>query len=123
MYTQEDTWNPWLNSTDCLEELSWCKTTGYMADLMGYLQVMYNFTWKSTKDPNGDWGVVPISGPSNSSGTWGGIVGSLVDQTVQMSVSAWITGSDRLSIFDFAQIYPSGILHTYLSVLESCYLF
>ena len=77
--------------------------------MMAHLQVLYNFTWKSTKDPNGDWGTVPLSGPPNANGTWGGIVGSLVDQSVQMSLSAWLSTFDRSTIFDSVQIYPSGI--------------
>ena len=73
---------------------------------MGHLQKMYNFTWNPTKDPNGDWGTVPISGPANSNGTYGGIFGSVIDQTVQLSVSSWQIGAERLTFLDYAQNYP-----------------
>ena len=97
-----------MKSHDCLEDLTWCKTTGYMAELMRHMQIMYNFKWQATKDPSGSWGVVPLSGPANVSGTWGGIIGSLVDQTAQISVSTWSATLNRRTMLDFAQIYPRG---------------
>ena len=97
-----------MKTQDCMDGMPGCKTTGYLSDLMGFLQTMYNFTWQSTNDPNGDWGVVPLSGPPNANGTWGGVVGSLVEQTAQMSVSAWLVTPDRLSLLDYAQIHPEG---------------
>ena len=87
-----------------------------MADMMGYLQVMYNFTWHSTSDPNGDWGVVPLSGPPNANGTWGGVFGSLIEQSVQMSVSPWTISSDRMTMFDHAQLFPHGKIYTFIKL-------
>ena len=107
-HSQEETWEPFLKSYDCTEDNLHCKTSGYMADMMGYLQLMYNFTWHSTSDPKGDWGVVPISGPPNANGTWGGVLGSLFEQSVQMSVSLWVATTDRRTMFDDAQFFPAG---------------
>ena len=95
-----------MKSYDCREDLTGCKTTGYLAELMEHMQIMYNFKWEATKDLNGSWGTVPLSGPANVSGTWGGIIGSLVDQTAQMSVSTWLITANRRPMLDFAQMYP-----------------
>ena len=69
---------------------------------------MYNFTWVCTKEPDGKWGVVPISGPANASGTWGGIMGKVFNKTFQLSVSAWLIKTSRTTMTSFAQFYPSG---------------
>ena len=75
------------------------------------LLVMYNFTWVSTREPAGDWGVVPKSGPANPSGVWGGVVGGVKNETYQMSVSAWYIKYGRSTFLSFAQMYPSGAMN------------
>ena len=82
---------------------------GYLPETMAFLELMYNFTWECTKEPNDNWGVVPITGPSNASGTWGGIMGDLVEEKFQLSVSAWLIKLSRSTMLSFAQIYPSGM--------------
>ena len=60
-----------------------------------------NFTWESYADPNGNWGVAPISGPYNKSGVWGGVMGSIVNGDYMISLSAWIWNIERYGLMDF----------------------
>ena len=39
---------------------------GFYADLMDAMGQMLNFTWTSHSPPDGNWGVVPLSGPLNN---------------------------------------------------------
>ena len=56
-------WAPYLTLSDCVQpNQTSCKSIGYLADVMNNLGTMFNFTWDCDKDPNGDCGVLPISG-------------------------------------------------------------
>ena len=80
------TWDPYFTIYDCTDELRNCKAKGYLADIMNILGLMMNFTWESHGEKNGDWGTTAKSGPSNSSGVWGGVVGEVFKGNYQLSI-------------------------------------
>ena len=56
-------WAPYLTLSNCTGvNKTNCTSTGYLADLMDNLGVMFNFTWDCDGEPNDDWGSIPISG-------------------------------------------------------------
>ena len=101
--TVEINWAPFFTSEHCPGNLN-CKPKGYLADALYILESLYNFKWISSRDPNNNWGTTPISGPGNTSGVWGGIVGSLIEKNYSISISAWQMSVARMSMFDFAPI-------------------
>ena len=105
--TLEGNWAPFFTSEHCPDDLN-CKPEGYLADAFRILELMYNFRWKSTRDPNNNWGTTPISGPANISGEWGGIVGSILHNNKSISVSAWGMNLARSKMFDFAQVFRTN---------------
>ena len=62
---------------------------------------MFNFTWTCDQEPNGDWGSVPISGPSNLNGTWGGVLGNIVNGDYAFTLSYWWNVESRLGMCDY----------------------
>ena len=64
----------------------------------------HNFTIVSDRDPNGDWGVAPKSGPFNINGTWGGVMGAVVNGDYDFSMSIWASTVDRESLLEMAPI-------------------
>ena len=81
-----------------------CKTAGYLDDTMKLFSKSLNFTWESHNEPENNWGTVPISGPANVSGEWGGVVGYLVRREYQIAISSWVMNEGRLDMFDFVPI-------------------
>ena len=68
-------WPPYVDLLDCNSNNGKnCTSVGYLPDLFTLLGERLNFTWHCDADPNEDWGVVPVSGPANASGVWGGVV-------------------------------------------------
>ena len=53
------------------------KSYGLYPDIIDEMGKQLNFTWENHKEINGDWGLTPISGPFNRSGTFGGIIGEI----------------------------------------------
>ena len=52
--------------------------SGILADLLDTLATSYNFTWSLDADPDGNWGVQPLSGQSDwENATWGGNLGAV----------------------------------------------
>ena len=79
-------WSPYF-TLECDEKAyTNCQGEGYLADAMDILGDMMNFTWESHAQKEGDWGVKPISGPVNSSGVWGGVVGDVFKGAYQFSI-------------------------------------
>ena len=58
-------WAPYLTLSDCDGGGKNCRSVGYFADLMNIAGEHLNFTWSCDKEPNNDWGIMQISGPSN----------------------------------------------------------
>ena len=95
-------WAPYLSLYDCNEETGKdCKSTGYIADVMNLLGSSLNFTWHCDAEPNNDWGVTPKSGPSNANGTWGGVVGDVVNGDYPLCLSFWTNTYSRIGMMDF----------------------
>ena len=79
-------WAPYFKLDGCNEFQKECKSEGYLADVMNALGEKMNFTWESHGEINNTWGTTAISGPSNSSGIWGGVVGNVFNGTYQLSI-------------------------------------
>ena len=87
-----------------------CNNSGFLADFMDSLGPVLNFTWESHMPPDRSWGVSPISGPFNRSGTWGGAMGSLINDQYHMSLSQWVWVLDRYELLDFVSTTPSYVI-------------
>ena len=94
-------WAPYLTLSGCDGGGKNCKSVGYFADLMNIAGEHLNFTWSCDKEPNNDWGIMQISGPSNASGTWGGILGDIIKGKYPLCVSSWNNVESRIGMFDF----------------------
>ena len=81
-----ETWAPYFTLIDCTPDKKNCKSKGYLTDVMNILGSMMNFTWESHGEIDGNWGTTAISGPSNSEGEWGGVVGNVFYGTYQLSI-------------------------------------
>ena len=96
------TWAPYSTVEDCNEAGKQCKKNfGLMIDVGKLIAELYNFSLKSYKDPDDDWGVRPKSGPYNLSGVWGGVFGSVVNGLHTMSLSQWYYIYERNDLCDF----------------------
>ena len=74
---------------------------------MDMSQRLFNFTYASYKDPNDDWGLGPKSGPFNLSGTWGGVMGGVINGEYDLSLSAWYWIFARCELLSFAPVIRS----------------
>ncbi len=72
-------WQPYLYMSDCGDDGKTCANSGYLIDYLDILARRYNFSYVSYRKADGDWGVLPKSGPLNLSGEWGGVMGSVVE--------------------------------------------
>ena len=86
-----------------------CINSGFLADMMDSLGLVFNFTWESHAPPDGSWGVTPIDGPANRSGTWGGAMGSVVNGEYHISLSQWVWLIGRYELLDFVSTTPSFV--------------
>ena len=104
-------WAPYYTVSDCTEgnhpkgPNRNCKTAGYLHDTIKLFSKRLNFTWESYNEPENNWGTVPISGPANVSGEWGGVVGYLMRREYQISISAWVLNEGRWDMFDFVNVF------------------
>ena len=96
---------PYLTIDDCDALGHKCKKNyGYLIDYMDMLAAKFNFTYTSTKDVNDDWGMQPKSGPFNENGTWGGIMGDVIHEKHDMSISIWQWTLSRNDLLQFAPV-------------------
>ena len=79
-------WAPYFTIYGCNEFQMECNSEGYLADVMNVLGEKMNFTWESHGEVEQNWGTIAISGPSNSSGVWGGVVGDVFNGKYQLSI-------------------------------------
>ena len=104
-------WEPYLLQTNCIDAdevgTQKCNNYGYLIDFMEMTKKMFNFTYISLRKANNDWGLNPISGPYNQSGTWGGVFGSVINRKYDMSLSAWYWIYDRVEFLSFAPVVKS----------------
>ena len=79
-------WEPYFTLDCAVNQYKNCKSGGYLADVMDILGSMLNFTWEAHAEQNANWGTKPISGPYNSSGVWGGVLGEVLKGNYQISL-------------------------------------
>ena len=98
-----DTWAPYYTIEGCNElGLECAMSFGYFKDVMDILAARYNFTLVSHKNLDGDWGLMPKSGSFNINGTWGGIMGDVINKKYDMCISAWSWNIDRHDLLQFS---------------------
>ena len=104
-------WAPYLMMTDCKNnndgDPQECTNDGYLVDFMDMAQQLFNFTYVSLKEPNGDWGLNPKSGPYNLSGTWGGVLGGVINGEYDTSLCTWYWIFSRAELLSFAPVIRS----------------
>ena len=74
-------WTPYFLLSGCNENGKFCKSEGYLSNLMDELGKLLNFTWESHQEVNNDWGLNQYQ-----SGGWGGVVGNVFNGTYQLSI-------------------------------------
>ena len=116
-------WAPYFELTGCKgENETNCKGVGYLADIMNILGNRFNFTWSCDKEPNRFWGNnEPISGPRNISGSWGGIMGNVINGSYHLCVGIWNHFEWRHSLLDFASM-GTGSSYRIAYLPQSSYL-
>ena len=99
------TWAPYLTIERCNEQGSDCAVNdGYLMDYMNILANRFNFTFTSDKEPNGDWGILPQSGPFNLSGQWDGVMGNVLNGKYDVSISPWDWNLERNNVVQFVLV-------------------
>ena len=81
-----------------------CKPYGHLVDVLNAISRVANLTWECHSDPFDNYGTAPISGPANTSGEWGGVVGNVFRGEYHFSMSTWVWNEERQDMFDFATI-------------------
>ena len=68
------------------------------------IETNFNCSIQLDKEPNGNWGTVPLNGASfqDSNATFNGIFGAILDQNYDLSASSWNGNPDRFLWFDFS---------------------
>ena len=109
-------WLPQIKIDDCDEQGKNCLTSyGLYPDIIDEMGKQLNFTWENHKEINGDWGLTPISGPFNRSGTFGGIIGEIKNGNYMFNTAGWKWLIDRYELMDFVGIQVNrGVLVTSL---------
>jgi hypothetical protein len=87
---------PYVTFKDCNAARRECSSSGYIIDYVDHMSKILNFTFEAHIDPDGDWGLLPKSGPTNRSVVWGGVMGGLVHGTYDVSLSIWLWIIHRL---------------------------
>jgi len=96
-------WSPFSIVEDCDSEGRQCKNVrGVVPDLVKSLSEKFNFTWSSTKDPNGDWGTLPKDeSPFDiKKGKWGGVMGGVIKGDYHTSFTGWTWNLQREAVLD-----------------------
>jgi hypothetical protein len=107
IYSTADSWAPYLTLENCDESGTKCTSYGYLKDHTNLVAKKYNFTYESHRDMTGNWGDLPISGPYNQSGEWGGIFGDVVNGKYDLCLSAWLWMAERYEILKFVPVYST----------------
>ena len=99
------TWAPFLTINDCNHLGLECDANhGYLRDYFDLLGRWFNFTVVYHKDQDDDWGLLPKSGPFNLSGTWGGVMGDVINKKYDLSISSWVWTAERAELAQFIPI-------------------
>ena len=98
-------WSPMYGLKDCHPETGLnCHGSGVLKDHLDAMCRILNCSWDCQLQVDGNWGVAPDSGPFDKSGNWSGVMGSVVNNAVMMSVSAWAITYPRLNVIDFVVV-------------------
>ena len=98
-------WSPYVAVSKCDPDSGQnCNSVGYLPELLNLVGKQLNFTWHCDAEPSGNWGVIPVSGPSNVSGVYEGIVGRVASGEYQFSLCQWLNMYARIGLFDFVCI-------------------
>ena len=99
------TWAPFYTIEGCNEEGHECDNSyGYLKDVMDTFSARFNFTLISHKNMESDWGMIPKSGPFSINGTWGGIMGDVINKKYDMSISSWKWNMERHPLGQFVPV-------------------
>ena len=79
-------WEPYFSIESCTDMKTICMERSYLAEVMDIMGDMMNFTWEAHRQHDDNWGTSPISGPANSSGVWGGMIGDIFYGKYQLSI-------------------------------------
>ena len=102
---------PQVRLDDCDGEGKNCQTSiGLYPDIIDEMGRLLNFTWENHKEVDGNWGVMPISGPYNRSGVFGGIIGAIKNGTHMFNTAGWLWIVDRYEIIDFVEVQSSKVM-------------
>ena len=96
-------WSPYSTIDGCNLEGRDCKTeTGIVPDLVHSLSERFNFTWTSTKETTGKWGVLPQDGTpfDLEKGKWSGVMGGVVKGDYHTSLAGWTWNLQRENVLD-----------------------
>ena len=105
------TWTPYLIIDDCNEFGLECKQNyGYYIDYMDLLAAKFNFTYVSQKNMEDDWGLVPKTGPFSLNGSWGGVLGDVINRKYDLSLSDWFWNNDRNALLQFVPTSPNSVV-------------
>lgn len=85
-------WKPWLSLYDCSAHEK-CNTRGILSDVMDILASQNNFTWFVTKADS--WGTKTLS-----NGSYGGLLGKLVRDELDLPLSIWVSTYERHDLMD-----------------------
>ncbi len=93
---------PYVSFEDCDDDHLECATIeGMLVDHCEQIGRMMNFSIVHYRQPDGNWGTVPVDGPYNLSGTWSGIQGAIIYGSHQMSLSSYVALLERIDLMDF----------------------
>jgi hypothetical protein len=98
---------PYIVLKDCDQGGKKCKGYGYLKDYADLIAQKLNFTYDTHNQVDGDWGTMPKSGPYNRSGTWGGVMGAVVNSKYDVSIGSWWMIRERYELLSFATIFSS----------------
>jgi hypothetical protein len=95
---------PYIALQDCDQDGKQCKSSGYLKDYTDVIAQQLNFTYESHSQVDGDWGILPQSGPFNHSGIWGGVMGKIVNAKYDMTISDWAWLRERYGLMSFVTV-------------------
>ena len=94
-------WTPWAKTIKCNGTKN-CLVKGLLVDLIEIWTEVYNFTLLIDKQPDENWGTVPINGSSwpECQGLFAGLFGTVTKGDYDLGLSAWSTNVNRMQYVD-----------------------
>ncbi len=99
-------WIPYLSFDGdfCDGERTYQGGCGSLIDLSLIMARLFNFTLVSVQE-DGGWGVTPVKGAYNASGTWTGVMGNVINGIYPMSLSSWQFVPERSDFLDCVTLF------------------